>query len=72
MKPAGRKNTFIHIPNEEEAYYGLRLDTGSTPFGNKRRRLHEIQCAIRPMFDENEVLPIKYAHITVEIMIGNG
>ena len=72
VKPPGRKNTFIHIPNEEEAYYGLKLDKRSTPFGNKRRRLHEIQCAIRPMFDENEVLPIKYAHITVEIMIGNG
>ena len=72
VKPPGRKNTFIHIPNEEEAYYGLNLEARSKPFGNKKRWLHEIQCAIKPMFDENEVLPIKYAHITVEIMIGNG
>ena len=68
-KPPGIKNTFIHIPNDEEAYYGLDLPL--TVRGCLQHELHEIQCAIKPMFDESEVLPIKYAHITVVIMIGN-
>ena len=73
-KPPGIKNTFIHIPNEEEAYYGLDLPLtvrGCLRGNGLQHELHEIQCAIKPMFDESEVLPIKYAHITVVIMIGN-
>ena len=58
VKPAGQKITFLKIENQK--YYGLELEGPG---------LHEIQCAIKPMFDESEVLPIKNAHITVEINI---
>ena len=58
VKPAGQKITFLKIENQN--YYGLDLEGPG---------LHEIQCAIKPMFGESEVLPIKNAHITVEIKI---
>ena len=60
VKPPGRK--FTHIRIEDRKFYGLELDSSST-------RMHEIQCALRSMFDENEVLPIKNAHLTVEIKL---
>ena len=58
VKPSGEKITIIKIENQK--YYGLELEGPG---------MHEIECAIKPMFDENEVLPIKNAHITVEIKI---
>ena len=33
------------------------------------RREHRFECEIRSLFDKNETLPIKHAHITVEIML---
>ena len=55
VKQTGRKFTFIRVDNP---IFTL-LDIATM----------EIECSIRPMFDENEILPIKNAHITVEIKI---
>ena len=33
------------------------------------RREHQLECEIRPLFDEKQNLPIKNAHITVEIYL---
>ena len=38
-------------------------------YGTLTRREHEIVCEIKSLFDANEVLPIKKAHLTVEIII---
>ena len=69
VKPPGRKTTFIQVENV--TYFGLHLQrTGEKEgFYPKWQRKHEIECAIKPMFDENGVLPIKNAHLTVEIKI---
>ena len=37
--------------------------------GTLTRRQHQISCEIKSLFDANEVLPIKKAHVTVEIII---
>ena len=37
--------------------------------GTLTRREHQISCTIKSLFDANEVLPIKKAHLTVEIII---
>ena len=37
--------------------------------GKLTRREHEIDCEIKSLFDESEILPIKKAHLTVEIII---
>ena len=71
-KPLGKQTTFLNIENEK--FFGLELHCKNGTqrhFGTEAQPewLHEIQCAIKPMFDENEVLPIKNAHITVEIII---
>ena len=39
--------------------------------GKLIRREHEINCEIKSLFDENEILPIKKAHLTVQINIVN-
>lgn len=68
-KSRGEQTTFINIENEK--FFGLELHSknGTQRFSETESLQHEIQCAIKPMFDENEVLPIKNAHITVEIII---
>ena len=38
-------------------------------FGTLTRREHEILCEIKSLFDADEVLPIKKAHLTVEVRI---
>ena len=66
VKPPGRKTTFIHLENE--TYFGLYLKKTGEIFSSRQRK-HEIECAIKPMFNENEVLPIKNAHLTVNIKL---
>ena len=72
VKPPGRKTTFIQL--ERELFFGLNLEkSGETlsPRQQKgpRQQKHEIECTIKPMFDENEALPIKNAHLTVYIKL---
>ena len=45
---------------EEEMVVGKSLQV---------RREHQLDCEIRPLFDKKQPLPIKYAHITVEIYL---
>ena len=66
VKPPGRKTTFIHL--ESELYFGLNLEKPGQTFSSRQRK-HDIECTIKPMFDENEVLPIKNAHLTVKIKV---
>jgi len=67
VKPPGRKTTFIHLENE--TYFGLHFQKTGDTFSSPCQRKHEIECSIKPMFDENEVLPIKNAHLTVKIKL---
>ena len=72
VKPPGRQTTFINAENA--TFFGLELHNENghqLSLGTQvlTTRAHEIKCAIKPMFDQNEILPIKNAHITVEIII---
>ena len=74
VKPPGRRTTFINIENE--TFTGLDLVENDETYSYIDRKTgykgakYDIECAIKPMFDKNEVLPIKNSHITVKIMIG--
>ena len=76
MKKAGLKTSFIQIPKEKMTFYTLDLrDVKQTfeeelreeGFNRYIRRQHEIILHLKSLFDDNEILPIKKAHITVEI-----
>ena len=42
---------------------------GSGHSGTEHMHKSLVFCEIRPLFDENEILPIKHAYITVEIIV---
>lgn len=84
VKPPGRKTCFITVPDEEMKFIPLRADkfemlSKHTPVETNRslivKRKHtiipneNIELKLKPLFDENTVLPIKNAHITVELSI---
>ena len=76
VKKAGLKTSFIQIPKEKMTFYTLDLrDVKQTfeeelreeGFNRYIRRQHEIILHLKSLLDDNEILPIKKAHITVEI-----
>ena len=75
VKPPGRKTTFVKIPTDEVQYTPIDLrkcpiyssfTQGGRAWAMKRFTL---ECELKSLFDENEILPIKNAHMTVEIVI---
>ena len=77
VKKAGVKTSSIQIPKDKMTFYTLDLrDVKQTfeeelrekeGFNRYIRRQHEIILHLKSLFDDNEILPIKNAHITVEI-----
>ena len=73
VKKPGLRTSFIQIPQEKMIFHALDLRDVKQTFEqeiretNYIRRKHEIILHLKSLFDENEILPIKNAHITVEI-----
>ena len=76
VKPPGRKTMFIQVATEQLVYIPVDLAKLKKISGNlgppERKystRMSQLECKLTSLFDENEVLPIKNAHMTVEIII---
>jgi len=84
VKLPGRKTTFVKIPTDELQYVKIDLNNCpiTTEFSpdiqlksswvrtpEDKARIHEFRCELKSLFDETEILPIKHAHMTVEIII---
>ena len=73
VKKPGLKTTFIQIASENMDFLRLNMTLFPQHFrsthesDNKLMRIDDIKLHLRSLFDENEILPIKNAHITVEI-----
>ena len=77
VKSPGLKTTNIKIQKADLEFFPIDLKrckveriTEEEMVANKSlqvRREHHLDCEIRPLFDGTQPLPIKYAHITVEI-----
>ena len=76
VKPPNRKTLYIQVPTEKQVYIPIELfkcriiessnEVLDEEFSTKS---HRLECKIIPLFYQNEVLPIKNAQITVEIII---
>ena len=74
IKSPGRKLSFIQIPTNELHFVSLDMKKFKTQRTDRYRTdsfNHEVEISLKPLFDTNVVLPIKHAHITVEIRISN-
>ena len=78
VKSPGLKTTNINIQKEDLEFFPIELNQCETEkeiseemVGKSLqvRRIHQLDCEIRPLFDQKQPLPIKYAHITVEIYL---
>ena len=77
VKSPGLKTTNIKIQKEDLEFFPIELKQCETKLeileeivvgkSLQVRREHQLDCEIRPLFDKKQPLPIKYAHITVEI-----
>ena len=73
VKSPGLKTTIVKVDKEDLKFYPLdlrlcRIARSAESILEIRKELM-LECDIRSLFDENEVLPIKHAHITVEIHV---
>ena len=81
VKSPGLKTTNIKIDKEQLDFFPIQLEKCSVVskiFDEIKlhkgknlqiRREHELKCEIRSLFDDKQSLPIKHAHITVEIYL---
>lgn len=73
MKSPGLKTTIVKIDTPDLNFQPVDLKlcrvARTAESNSEMRREHMLELDIRSLFDENEVLPIKHAHITVEIHI---
>ena len=79
VKSPGLKTTDIKIQKEDLEFFPIKLKQCETEMeileeivvgkSLQVRREHQLDCEIRPLFDKKQPLPIKYAHITVEIYL---
>ena len=72
VKPPGRKTSFIKIPTNERIFASLDMKKFKTQRTDRYQTdsfNHDVEISLKPLFDANEVLPIKHSHITVEIHI---
>ena len=76
VKSPGLKNTNMKIKKEDLEFFPIDLNQCDIAALYEEehgkclqvRREHHLECEIRPLFD-NEPLPIKYAHITVDVFL---
>ena len=79
VKQPGLKTTVIKIERKDLVFFPIDIDQcGIVNTASNRQVFNAImevrnermlECEIRSLFDLNQVLPIKHAHITVEIII---
>jgi len=79
VKSPGLKTTNVKIQEEDLEFFPINLKQCKVKSVIEEeivagkslqvRREHYLDCKIRPLFDETQALPIKYAHITVEIYL---
>ena len=81
VKSPGLKTTIIKIKKEDLEFFPIDISQcqivnlhekkieGHNFVQLETRMEHKLECEIRSLFDVNEVLPIKHAHITVEIYV---
>ena len=75
VKKPGLKTTFIQIAKENMNFQILDMklfpsfssEGFSSESDNRLVRIDDIKLQLKSLFDENAILPIKNAHITVEI-----
>ena len=79
MKSPGLKTTNIKVVKEDLEFFPIELKQCEVKSVIEEemvvgkslqvRREHQLDCEIRPLFDKKQPLPIKYAHLTVEIYL---
>ena len=71
VKPPGRKASFIRIQKDEMHFHTLNIaDQAKTQMVRASEYVeHDIELQIKSLFNENEVLPIKNAQVTVEFHV---
>ena len=79
VKSPGLKTTNIKVLKEDLAFFPIELKQCEVKSVIEEemvvgkslqvRREHQLDCEIRPLFDKKQPLPIKYAHLTVEIYL---
>lgn len=79
VKAPGLKTTLTKINKEDLEFFPIDIEQCEVinlvekikKYYNaeelETRKEHKLECEIRSLFDENKVLPIRHAHITVEI-----
>ena len=74
VKQPGLKTTYIKKDKEELDFY--RLDLGKCKIATEIKksngttiRENNLECELRSLWNQNEKLPIKHAHMTVEIVV---
>lgn len=76
VKEPGRKITFLEIEKSDMNFFPIKLwpiasEMKCHDFTGREtnQKYCPLEVEIRSFFDENEILPIKHAHITVEIIV---
>ena len=74
MKQPGLRTTSIKIHNEDLDFHRLDLDKCKIATEIKKNddvtiRENRLECELRSLWNESEKLPIKCAHMTVEIIV---
>lgn len=73
VKPPGQRTMIIQVATEQLLYLPIDLTKCERISGVRSTKYSlyqcQLQCKLISLFDENEVLPIKNAHMTVEIVI---
>ena len=74
VKQPGLKTTYIKKDQEELDFYPIDLNKCKIATEIKKSndttiRENNLECELRSLWKENEKLPIKHAHITVEIVV---
>ena len=63
------KNDLIFFPIDIEKCEAVNTVHNENNNALETRKEHKLECEIRPLFGKKEILPIKNAHITVEIIL---
>ena len=74
VKQPGLKTTYIKIDKEDLDFHRLELDKCKIATEIKKDndmtiRENNLECELHSLWNENEKLPIKHAHLTVEIVL---
>ena len=80
VKSPGVKTTNIKVNQENLDFFPLdinQMEVEEVLMSKKKKfdtftdivRIHKLECELRHLFDADQILPIKYAHLTAEIYL---